>query len=880
MPTFDYKTFAELTGRGTDPIAALGTSYGVPSCLMNLTKATLGLIQTAVLAAMRDDITKAKNAASSVQKNLANKLRKDTGITEFETDEGVYRHISNSSLMGSDSEGSGWDIAELLAKAQAAIATGGQIYNNVVATGTQLGDIKECLGKFKDFLDFSGGEAATKREELQTSNPVVYDTNLQDAYAVAVQQSKAAMDFQTSATIAIADIDSVISARAVDPSLNPLYLEEVPPEVTEKIFRLTFGPPKSKKGKFILSIDGLYFDSQKDGLAPALLELANRKESTESGDSWRLEYDPNLGGRGAPTSVNDLDVYFNTILDPNITDDSPYLQNYYDQDIALQDLTGQKFRRLYDLSGELDNLISTGAAQALIANSRQVMLSETAQFVTKINKRRKQIELAVKIPNIYGRGQVYAPGEVPVNDFSYLEGINFMLDLGSQRQITLKQDDVDGVVLPLQTKFTEQIQSDNSIVLNHLLLSRIGRASIIDNSPSSSAASISVNAEISEAGLFALYNLLSVGISETSGLNFDVFNGADTGTSYNAQLVGDMSSTFPLGIGVPYLKGVANPSNSSVSSVSSMGSYLRLPAKKEFQDLLYDNAGATFESWVHIPHFSGYDLGAEASGLYRVLLSNENTGIDANTSSQGDILNLDRNNNLTTVNGLVFGFTRDRRFTAKSLPSNVAADNPYYDSVMVLAPTQSFDSSSVGFLNSKLGDTCDSASSWLGMTVPVSGTQNGVSLSSCEDEFCHIVLTMNPLNNSIKYYMDGVNIATSSYESVFGINPAKKTPSIPSMYKSNSFRYDTTHVSVSSIEAAKYGPSLDESFTPWIIGGGYTDGNPNGNFMGGEYGGKASGLKGHVGSVKMYSRPLTPSEVVINYNATQNFFKNIAVSGI
>ena len=333
---------------------------------------------------------------------------------------------------------------------------------------------------------------------------------------------------------------------------------------------------------------------------------------------------------------------------------------------------------------------------------------------------------------------------------------------------------------------------------------------MIDNADASAAASISINEPISERGLISIYNLLSVRLSETNGIDYGVFNGANTGSSHNAQLVGDVSSTFTLGLGVPYLKGVANPSNSEVSSISSMGSYIKLPPKKEFQDLLYTREGATFESWVHIPAFSSYDLGADASGLYRLLLANENTGLKSSASAQEDILNLSFDNNLTTTNGLVFGFTRDRRFTRKSMPSNL-----YNDSVLVLAPTLSYDISSAGFINSRAVDVCNSTSSWLGMTAPVSSTVNGVSLSSCEDEFCHIVLTLDPLNNSIKYYLDGVSIATSSYEGVFGISPVK-----------------------------------------------------------------VSGLKGHVGSVKLYSRPLTDAEVLINYTASKNFFKNIAVSGI
>jgi len=85
--------------------------------------------------------------------------------------------------------------------------------------------------------------------------------------------------------------------------------------------------------------------------------------------------------------------------------------------------------------------------------------------------------------------------------------------------------------------------------------------------------------------------------------------------------------------------------------------------------------------------------------------------------------------------------------------------------------------------------------------------------------------------------------------------------------QTNSFQYSS-------------GPSLDTYFTPWIVGGGYTDGFEENNFMGGEYGGRVSGLRGYLGCTRFYSKPLNGSDILNNYNATQNFFKNIDVGGL
>ena len=81
------------------------------------------------------------------------------------------------------------------------------------------------------------------------------------------------------------------------------------------------------------------------------------------------------------------------------------------------------------------------------------------------------------------------------------------------------------------------------------------------------------------------------------------------------------------------------------------------------------------------------------------------------------------------------------------------------------------------------------------------------------------------------------------------------------------------------------------SLTPWMIGGGYTDGmhtkdltdmyvptsNEGMNFMGGKWGGKKSGLHGFLGSLKLYNKAITSSDALKNYNAQKGFFGNIRI---
>ena len=161
--------------------------------------------------------------------------------------------------------------------------------------------------------------------------------------------------------------------------------------------------------------------------------------------------------------------------------------------------------------------------------------------------------------------------------------------------------------------------------------------------------------------------------------------------------------------------------------------------------------------------------------------------------------------------------------------------------------------------------------------MSVSDSYNGVSLSACASSFCQLSVTFNPVRDEIKVYLDGTNLTTSSYANVFGVSPRQQTPRIPSIPPENTFEYNSANITGSSIESYKGGPSLDDYFTPWILGGGYTDGNPDGGFMGGEFGGKVSGLSGYLGCTRFYSKPLNSSEVLNNYKATKNFFKNIKI---
>ena len=856
---FDAKTFVQGGGNFESLLGA----FGIPSCMVELGEAALALIPTPILLAVRHAINKAKERADRIVKKIMSNIRDLLGISLFPDKDDYFGVFSEWSRLGLDLiSGITEVIATFLELAEAAIAAFNELSQAYEA-------VKDCLDQFKTMRDYENGNAGKRREELSKQDAGAYRRRIDAEFGVYLQQAQIAQDFVDQADAQLRIIDDILLQRTLDPTLEPGAQEEV----TESVFRLDAGPPRSKSGRFILSIDGLYYDSQASGIQPALLELSQREEDLkietggfDNANLWRLEFDPSLGGRGIPTTSNDLRFYFDSILDPKIIDDSPAITKYYNQDELLLTLEGQKDRRVFDVSSELQELIDDEKSQAIIDNMRQVMLSETAQFQDRINKRKKQIELAVKVPTFMGKGPQYLPGNVPVNDFSYLAGSNFIMDIQNQRKIVLDQADVTGVVLPLEVKYTEKVETNDPLLLDHLLLASVAKGETIASPIEPSAQSLQINDRIVEDGLFALYNYLTIETDEPSGTNFGGHNSSRLGVGTNAQIVGTASSMFDKGLGIPFLSGVAFPASGS-SEIESMGSYIKMPETSEFQDFLYNTAGGTFETWIHMPDLDGVTTGYnlhdnDTLGLYRLILANENVGISDSKNPQEDINNLRLDTGTGIVRGAILGFTRDRRFTLGEEPSNSDIDNSVEDLVLVLAPTQSYDSSSVGFVaNRQLN--CNK-NSYYGMTVPVFETLNNKSLSSCGESFVQLSVAIDPQEDEIRIYMDGVKLTTSSYQNTFGTNRAGEVYKAPSIKQNNSFEYSG-------------GPSLDTYFTPWILGGGYTDGFSGGNFMGGESGGKVSGLRGYLGCTRFYSKPLSDAEVLNNYKATQNFFDNVEV---
>ena len=890
MTKFDLKTAQAVQGQGGSIVDSVGAGFGVPSCLMGLAKDVLSVLPTPVLFGMMTEMENGVSLADDVVKAVFAKLRNVFGIIEWDTEEGGFRFVSAASKLGNDTAVGGFFAA---LNGVAGLAAG--LWDNYQLAKQQIEAIEDCIRSYRDFLKFKGDNAG---DQLSQLSPEAYEDFVNTNYAIDKLAVNGAVNFITSATAQIEAIRDVIGERIANPDLEPRFKCEAaqflsgtdlivncvpfPEEQISEVFRLVYGPPRSTFGQFVLSNDGIYFDSQTSGITPALVYIDQKKSLLNKADRWKFSHAPNLGGRGDSFSTEDLKLYVNTLLDYSKIDESVELQRYYDNDGFLQELIGNKNKRIYDLSSQITDLTVEGESEAIIYNYRQALVSENTVMTEQINKRKKQIELALKIPAIYGSNVTFKPGSVPVNDFSYMAGMNIAFDLQKQKALSFSQVDISGVVSPLQLSSTYSIakQSTRHASVEHLILPDLGTGAIIyDGSSITSTDAPILPAEsfITTEGLIAMYNFLDTDVELPSSVVFSSRNSYAVSSEKFAQLVAtSQEEVFRPGLGVPYFQGITKQSDLTPSLASGVGTFMRLPSTKEFRDLLYNQAGATIDFWVHLPSLLSIDEGFDngnVSSLYRLVLANENTGYAGTPSNNSEATANDLSDKVTR--GLILGFTRDRRLTLGLSGSNDTDDNPATDAAFFLATTQSLSSSSIGLVNRSYfdGSVCLDDFKYHAMTKKVSEVVNGKSFDLCESKFCHVGIVFDPTRDELKIYLDSILMATSSMSVVFGTEPYRM-PNLPTFKKGNSFEYSVNSMPANTVDHLKYGPKLDKFFTPWIVGGGYTDGLTN-NFMGGQFGGIISGLRGYLGSLKFYSKPLSSEEILNNYKAHRGFFENI-----
>jgi len=747
---------------------------------------------------------------------------------------------------------------------------------------------------------------------------------------------------------------NILTGVKVDPQGKPLLptLDGYNP-YTDIINATGLMPPLSKGGKFIFSKTGLYYDSYGGGIDlekyygdGCISNIVSAVYFDEQGKPWPgigvpensmkylFDYNPNIGGKGECLSLKDFNGWAETVFSLDTINESPDLQEYYEDDHFLQVLLDQRNRHVYDLSGYISDLIDEGFVEdsSRVVNQKQILYTAIADHDNKIKRRKKQIEVHVVLSD-----PTPERGTIPINDFENLDKGKIAIQQQLQQSLIFNTNEVSGIVLPLCPIFIKSEVAQDSFIVDDLMVPTVGVGDIITGAsgiglsatPITSGTVLSLVDKITTEGLVGVYNFLDADLVTPDSNKYLSINCATSSSSDKPlQLVASSTdSMFPSGIGLPYFRGVCNvfsglDGNPKSAADQNAGpgfaftpyrpyGYGRIQGGyDDIDSLFYKNTGCTFETWCCVPDLDdedslGWNKDSEVSALHRVVLGCENRG--GIFSSTNDDWTVGPQYG-STVRGLLIGFSRDRRLTKGSAPSNVKEDNALASNlVFYMAPTQAINTSGVTFLSVSAagcleGEVQGSGHYGLIMDCSTEAGANSGKIGDVSSGFRLLTITVNYSTNSVSLYLNGDLMKSQSIKQTFGMDGP---PNLPGLVDSSSFSYTNIYKYKLPPIAWKFppnsigqtdfwywdGPDLQSGLTPFTIGGGYTDGmtpldlgdtfplptNEGMNFMGGKWGGRKSGLYGFLGSLKLYNRAISSADVLQNYNAQRGFFENIEI---
>jgi hypothetical protein len=184
-------------------------------------------------------------------------------------------------------------------------------------------------------------------------------------------------------------------------------------KIPSPVFDLEYGPPISSKGKFVLSNDGLYYDSRTQPV-PDILPFAT------SSHMWTLQFDSNRGGRGLSFTEDDAVDSVGTIFDLNLDlgqNTNERVQDFYKYDDVLQQFSDDKVSHTTEASGYVSEILSNGydASDAVVRSYTAQMNATISVYDKKIKKRKRQLEIAA----IYGRDKFFVTDRDHPNMMTY-----------------------------------------------------------------------------------------------------------------------------------------------------------------------------------------------------------------------------------------------------------------------------------------------------------------------------------------------------------------------------------------------------------------------------------------------------------------------------
>tara|TARA_R110000824_G_scaffold9681_5_gene42988 strand:+ start:190 stop:3360 length:3171 start_codon:yes stop_codon:yes gene_type:complete len=830
---------------------------------------------------------------------------------------------------------------------------------------------------------------------------------------------------------------------------NELFIEALTAQlsgidVVSPMFDLEYGPPISAGNKFILSQDGLYYNSRTKEV-PVIMP------NPLSSNMWTLSYDSNKGGRGVEFSEEEGYAQAGTIfaLETDLGENSQRVKNFYAYDDVLQQFADDRQAQLLEVSGYISQIKTEGYSEtdAVVQSYYSQLGAVVATYDTKIRKRKRQLEIAaiygrdsfmvtdrdhplgegiffvyvaptgklfeyklryddqtdemktisflrgeggqvvawdtsansvVDIPNaanIIGvQGQWDEIPRIPLNNFSYLKSSD--IPLAVQRKLTLFSEDLDTIIAPYQARYVVAPDAPDNFT-EALAVDMIGYGDWVHRESSGSISSItpsykSLTDDIVSDNLIGCYNFLDPeAVTQPSGTLYGLNNAAEGSPRLDGKLVGySPSFVFPSGVGTAYMGGTLFDEEAKLDSSweDVKGSYVRLPnitkeyeefrtpynGSKELDNLFYTSSGVSLDFWTYVPTLT---TGLTSFHRYRLIFSNENSGPVVNDYVNAAItakdiktfgLSQPRAQTTSRTVGMMIGY-RDR---GAPTGNGSTKDTSPSGLEFIISPTVSQNQYYTENPTASWGHSVCIAETWDGTSLaPASGdtsevgmyitsavrTEAGSGVGDVSGSFMHFNISFDYSRNETRVTLDGKHLVTSSISDVLGMAPQHlQTPTAVKMDlrdTSQSIVYNNP-TKESFLGNNIYDEYVTPErlafpvFTPWIIGGGYTDNCPSiagtanrpmgflgsntnntyqgttmgeptvsesigtyGDFLIGQHtpplsnaaGGSSgsrfriprSGLDGYVGSFKIYTKPLSTTEAKANFDSQKGFFKNI-----
>jgi|14BtaG_2_1085337.scaffolds.fasta_scaffold00043_35 hypothetical protein len=811
----------------------------------------------------------------------------------------------------------------------------------------------------------------------------------------------------------------------------------------DPVFDLDFGPPISTTDRFVLSQDGLYYNSR-TAKVPDIVPYP------VSANMWNLQYDSNRGGRGLSFTEEDGESTVNTIFDLNkaYEKENPRVKDFLEFDDILQQFEDDKMSHMTEVSGYISEILANGygPTDAIVQSYTAQLGAVASVYDGKIKKRKRQLTIAA----VYGRNDFavtnrthplgeglffqYEPPQgkafeyklqykelpdklksvtfytleggqtvpyntqskqvvdvqlpenilakvgswkqiprIPVNDFSYLKQSD--IPLNAQKNITLFSEDLNTVIVPYQARYVvaptdRPVRSVDSLAVDPIGLGDWTHRQTYGSLSATTPLYKSLTDDIVSDGLLACYNFLDPdAVTQPSGTLYALNNAAEGSTRLDAKLVGwDKSLVFPSGVGQAYFAGTIFDERESQNPLwaNVSGSYARLPNStrnynllepnipfngvRPLDNLFYSKKGISIDFWAYVPNVH---KNMTDTHRYRLAFANENSGPVASNYVAASTQSKAGGTNFARTIGMIMGW-RDQG----SPKTNTLGAYPFYSSGLefCIAPTVGQNQSYTTTPQTSWGHSVCLAERWaasagitpppgettqVGMFIPSSVlTSSGYGIQDVSSGYHHINISFDYNKEKVDFHFDGELLTTSSLTDVLGGSPNDTV--LPTAVKMNlENQTDVISFNDPTTESFLGNTVYDERctpervafpvFTPWIIGGGYTDNIPRipgtssrpQGFLGsnannfhqqtqkgdsvssitlgnlGDYpvgqhdpplsGGTGgthparrqiprSGLDGFIGSFKIYSRPLNTSEAKINYDSQKGFFHNILIS--